>query len=163
MKSLTNFINEKLIIKRGLLDNVSKFENHKSVDGYDVYWEIESCHVEIETGDRFDLLKERERTNYLQQYVFDDFKKNSYSCEIDCVIKDKNENKFYNFKGELILYGDDITDVELVMDEYDLPDDYKPLVNALNKTIIDVLQDSWMIVFDWDAELLLKNIHDYKV
>jgi hypothetical protein len=42
MKSLTNFINEKLIIKRGLLDNVSKFENHKSVDGYDVYWEIES-------------------------------------------------------------------------------------------------------------------------
>jgi hypothetical protein len=48
------------------------------------------------------------------------------------------------------------------MDEYDLPDDYKPLVNALNKTIIDVLQDSWMIVFDWDAELLLKNIHDYE-
>lgn len=158
MKSLTSFVNEKLILKRGLLNNVSKFNNHKYIDGYDVYWEIERCQVEIETGHRFDLLKERERSSYLQQYVFDDFKKNSYSCDIDCVIKDENENKFYNFKGELILNGNDITDVEVVMDEYDLPDDFKILVNALNKTIIDVLQDTWMIVFDWDAELLLKNI-----
>jgi hypothetical protein len=165
MKNVTKYIMEKIKLSDDRFNKKipnDKYEHYKKIDDFDIMWNCKECYVECkEDGSKFNLLDDDERSKYLNQYRIGDFKKNSYFYDFECEIIDNYNNDTYTIITGIYCSGTNVNEIGVDVEDFNLsPKRNNELAHALDKSIIDDISEKWMIVFDWNGKILLKNIID---